>query len=142
MAVLISHQQPSVTCKYQNMCHSRSCVQHADRLFPTLRCLATKQSQLVTLLTRSKVCITKVKNVHSKYYKRLKNPLIVISSHNFNSNDHGTELCKDEFRVLMEQKSKRPCLKQRLCTEYFADKNYKEERTSRIKRGINASIQL
>ena len=98
MAVLISHQQPSVTCKYQNMCHSRSCVQHADRLFPTLRCLATKQSQLVTLLTRSKVCITKVKNVHSKYYKRLKNPLIIITSHNFNFNDHATELYKkDEF---------------------------------------------
>ena len=69
MAVLISHQQPSVTRKYQNMCHSRSCVQHADGLYVTLSCLATKQSELVTIPTRSKVCIRKVKNVHSKYYK-------------------------------------------------------------------------
>ena len=142
MAVLLSHQQRSVTCKYQNVCHSRNCVQHADGLFVTLRCLAMKQSQLVTLPTRSKVCIRKVKNVHSKYYKRLKNPLIIISRHNFNSNDHANELQKDKFRVLMEQKSKRPCLKQRFCTEYFVDQNYKEERTSRIKRGVNVSIQL
>ena len=35
MAVLISHQQRSVTCKYQNVCHSRSCVQHAGGLFVT-----------------------------------------------------------------------------------------------------------
>ena len=36
--------------------------------------------------------------------KRLKNPLIIIKSHNFNSSDHPTELYsyKDEFRVLME----------------------------------------
>ena len=34
--------------------------------------------------------------------KRLKNPLIIITSHNFNSSDHPTELYKDEFRVLME----------------------------------------
>ena len=34
--------------------------------------------------------------------KRLKNPLIIISSHNFNSSDHPTELYKDEFGVLME----------------------------------------
>ena len=103
MAVLISHQQPSVTWKYQNMCHSRSCVQHADgRLYVTWSCLATKQSERVTIPTRSKVCIRKVKNVHSKYYKRLKNPLIIITSHNFNFNDHATELYKDEFRVLME----------------------------------------
>ena len=38
-----------------------------------------------------------------KYYKRLKNPLIIITSHNFDFNDHATELYKkDEFRVLME----------------------------------------
>ena len=34
--------------------------------------------------------------------KRLKNPLIIITSHNFNSSDYPTELYKDEFRVLME----------------------------------------
>ena len=32
--------------------------------------------------------------------KRLKNPLITILSHNFNSNDHPTKLYKDEFRVV------------------------------------------
>ena len=74
--------------------------------------------------------------------KRLKNPSIIISIHNFNFNDHPTDLYKGEFRVLMKWKSKRPCLKQRLFTEYFVDKNYKEERTSRIKRGINISILL
>ena len=69
MAVLISHQHRSVTFKYQNMCHSRSCVQHADGLYVTLRCLATKQSELATLPTRYKVCIRKVKNAHSNYCK-------------------------------------------------------------------------
>ena len=34
--------------------------------------------------------------------KRLKNPLIITSSHNFNSIDHITDLYKDEFRVLIE----------------------------------------
>ena len=34
--------------------------------------------------------------------KRLKNPLIIILSHNFNSSDHPAELYKDEFGVLME----------------------------------------
>ena len=101
MAVLISHRLPSVTWKYQNMRHSSSCVHHADGLYVTLSCLATKQSELVTIPTRSKVS-ERLKMFTQNIIKRLKNPLIVISSHNFNSSDHPIELYKDEFGVLME----------------------------------------
>ena len=68
MAVLISHQQPSVTRKYQNVSFQKLRPTRR-RSYVTLSCLATKQSELVTIPTRSKVCIRKVENVHSKYYK-------------------------------------------------------------------------
>ena len=70
-------------------------------LYVTLSCLATKQSELVTIPTRSKVS-ERLKMFTQNIIKRLKNPLIVISSHNFNSSDHPIELYKDEFGVLME----------------------------------------
>ena len=63
--------------------------------------------------------------------KRLKNPLIIISSHDFNSIDHITELYKDEFRVLMESMGIQEAMsesKQRL--RHCVDQNYREERTS------------
>ena len=67
----------------------------------------------------------------SHVLERPKKPLIIISSHDFNSNDHGhpIELDKDKCRVLIEYKSKTSYSKERL--GHCLDQNYMEEQTTK-----------
>ena len=93
MAVLNSHQQPSVTFKSNTYTRSlRNIKLPSDEAVstrnPTYKIQGMYQKGL-KMFTQNTV-------------KRLKNPLIITSSHNFNSIDHITDLYKDEFRVLTE----------------------------------------
>ena len=57
--------------------------------------------------------------------KRLTNPLIIISSHNFNSIDHITDLYKDEFRGFNRIESKEAMFESKQRLQCCVDQNNK-----------------